>query len=55
MKKPLHVIKAALVRMTREAAVACGPHNIRVNAIAPGAVMTEAMEQRIAESPDHVA
>jgi NAD(P)-dependent dehydrogenase (short-subunit alcohol dehydrogenase family) len=52
---PYSAAKAALVRMTREAAVAYGPHNIRVNAIAPGAVMTEAMEQRIAEAPDPAA
>ena len=52
---PYSAAKAALVRMTREAAVAYGPHNIRVNAIAPGAVMTEAMEARIAAAPDPAA
>lgn len=49
---PYSAAKAALVRMTREAAVAYGPHDIRVNAIAPGAVLTDAMEQRIAAAPD---
>ncbi len=49
---PYSAAKAALVRMTREAAVAYGPHNIRVNAVSPSAVMTEAMEARIAEAPD---
>lgn len=52
---PYSAAKAALVRMTREAAVAYGPHNIRVNALAPGAVLTEAMEARIADAPDPVA
>lgn len=49
---PYSAAKAALVRMTREAAVAYGPHNIRVNAVAPGAIMTEAMEARIAAAAD---
>lgn len=52
---PYSAAKAALVRMTREAAVTYGPHNIRVNAIAPGAVMTDAMEERIAQAPDPAA
>lgn len=52
---PYSAAKAALARLTREAAVAYGPHRIRVNGVAPTAVMTEAMEARIAEAPDPAA
>lgn len=52
---PYAAAKAGLMRMTREAAVAYGPRNIRVNAVAPTAVMTEAMEARIDAAPDPAA
>lgn len=38
-------VKAAVVSITKSIAVQYGPHNVRCNAIAPGAVMTPALEQ----------
>lgn len=49
---PYSAAKSGLARLTREAAVTYGPNNIRVNGVAPTAVMTEAMEARIAAEPD---
>lgn len=42
---PYAAAKAAVVGLTRALARACGPDNIRVNAIEPGAVMTERQRQ----------
>jgi NAD(P)-dependent dehydrogenase (short-subunit alcohol dehydrogenase family) len=42
--------KAAIVGMTRALAKDLGPHNIRVNAILPGAILTE-KQQRLYMSP----
>jgi len=41
--------KAALHMFTKAAAVALAPHRITVNAIAPGVVMTERMQMRMAD------
>ncbi len=38
---PYTAAKAAVVGLTRSLGAALGPHSIRVNAVAPGAVMTE--------------
>jgi NAD(P)-dependent dehydrogenase (short-subunit alcohol dehydrogenase family) len=40
--------KTALIGLVRTAALDLGAHGIRVNAVAPGAVMTEAFRSRIA-------
>jgi NAD(P)-dependent dehydrogenase (short-subunit alcohol dehydrogenase family) len=44
--------KAGVRLLTKNAAVTYGPHNIRVNAICPGAIDTEAVRQ---EDPDRIA
>lgn len=49
---PYSAAKSGLARLTREAAATYGPNRIRVNGVAPTAVMTEAMEARIAAEPD---
>jgi NAD(P)-dependent dehydrogenase (short-subunit alcohol dehydrogenase family) len=41
--------KTALIGLVRTAAHDLGPKGIRVNAVAPGAVMTDALRQRIAD------
>ncbi|MFD4371028.1 SDR family NAD(P)-dependent oxidoreductase [Streptomyces sp. NPDC058486] len=43
-------VKAAVVSITRSTAVQYGPHNVRCNAIAPGAVLTPALENNLPES-----
>ncbi|KUF16457.1 MULTISPECIES: SDR family NAD(P)-dependent oxidoreductase [Streptomyces] len=43
-------VKAAVVSITKSTAVQYGPHNVRCNAIAPGAVMTPALENNLPES-----
>ncbi|MFF9349016.1 SDR family NAD(P)-dependent oxidoreductase [Streptomyces sp. NPDC014734] len=42
-------VKAAVVSITKSIAVQYGPHNVRCNAIAPGAVMTPALEDNLPE------
>ncbi|MFD7668839.1 SDR family NAD(P)-dependent oxidoreductase [Streptomyces sp. NPDC059788] len=42
-------VKAAVVSLTKSVAVQYGPRNIRCNAIAPGAVMTPALENNLPE------
>jgi len=45
--------KGAILSLTRSMAVEFGPHNVRVNAIAPGAVNTERLRNFLKDSPDH--
>lgn len=52
---PLYVAaKAAIVGLTRTLAHELGPHNIRVNAVLPGAVVTE-RQKRLWYSPEYKA
>ena len=44
MPRPYNVTKAAIVMLTRALAIQLAPHNIRVNAIAPGATNTELLQ-----------
>lgn len=44
--------KAAVDALTRNVAVTYGPYGIRCNAVAPGAVMTPALEKSIVEAPN---
>jgi short-subunit dehydrogenase len=44
--------KAAIDALTRNVAVVYGPYGIRANSVAPGAVMSEAMEQSFVDAPD---
>lgn len=44
--------KGAVDALTRNVAVTYGPYGIRCNAVAPGAVMTPALERSIVEAPD---
>ena len=46
--------KAALEALTRSLALEWARHNIRVNAVAPGDVRTEASDQVLAASPDQL-
>ncbi|WP_018565261.1 SDR family NAD(P)-dependent oxidoreductase [Streptomyces sp. PsTaAH-124] len=43
-------VKAAVVSITKSIAVQYGPQNVRCNAIAPGAVMTPALENNLPDS-----
>ncbi|MCC5989024.1 MAG: SDR family oxidoreductase [Pararhodobacter sp.] len=47
------VATAAAEQMTRSLAVALAPHHIRVNAIAPGSVMSASLKEQLAEHPDY--
>ena len=47
--------KAAGDALTRNVAVAYGPFGIRANAVAPGAILTPALEQSFVDAPDPVA
>ena len=47
--------KAAVDALTRNVAVAYGPFEIRANAVAPGAILTPALEQSFVDAPDPVA
>ncbi len=44
---------AAAEQMTRSLAVALAPHQVRVNALAIGSVMSASLKDRIAEHPDY--
>lgn len=46
--------KAAVDALTRNVAVAYGPFGIRANAVAPGAIMTPALEKSFVDAPDPV-
>jgi NAD(P)-dependent dehydrogenase (short-subunit alcohol dehydrogenase family) len=45
--------KGGIMALTQQAAIDYGPHNIRINAIAPGAIMTPLNEKRLAEETDN--
>jgi NAD(P)-dependent dehydrogenase (short-subunit alcohol dehydrogenase family) len=45
-------LKTGVIGLTRQLAVAYGPDGIRVNAICPGHIVTERMEQRWASNPE---
>jgi NAD(P)-dependent dehydrogenase (short-subunit alcohol dehydrogenase family) len=47
--------KGAVDALTRNVAVAYGPFGIRANAVAPGAIMTPALEQSFVDAPDPIA
>ena len=49
------ITKAAVDALTRNVAVAYGPFGIRANAVAPGAILTPALEQSFVDAPDPVA
>ena len=49
---PYSFSKAGLVGLTRAAAIEYAAHGIRVNAIAPTAVMTDLVAGHIARAPD---
>ena len=52
---PLYVAaKAAIVGLTRTMAHELGPHNIRVNAVLPGAIVTE-KQKRLVYTPEYKA
>lgn len=42
-------VKAAVVNLTKSIAVQYGPHNIRCNAVAPGAVTTPALQDNLGQ------
>jgi NAD(P)-dependent dehydrogenase (short-subunit alcohol dehydrogenase family) len=44
--------KGALLSYTRAAAVELAPHNIRVNAVAPGMALTPLIEDWLSDQPD---
>lgn len=44
--------KAAVDALTRNVAVTYGPYGIRCNSVAPGAVLTPALEKSFADAPD---
>ncbi|MBJ7438871.1 MAG: SDR family oxidoreductase [Sphingopyxis sp.] len=52
---PYGAIKAAIVHYTKSQALGLAPHNIRVNAVAPGAISFPGhfWERRKVEDPDH--
>jgi 3-oxoacyl-[acyl-carrier protein] reductase len=53
---PYSAAKAAVLMFTRRVALDAGAHDVRVNAIAPSAILTEKQEQRIpAEMREKVA
>ena len=45
--------KGGIMALTQQAAIDYGPQNIRVNAIAPGSIMTPMNEQRLATETDN--
>lgn len=51
---PYDAAKAALINLTRQMAVEYGPHNVRVNALCPGRILTERKVAWLAETPDEV-
>jgi NAD(P)-dependent dehydrogenase (short-subunit alcohol dehydrogenase family) len=51
---PYNAFKAALINLTRQMAVDLGPNNVRVNAICPGRIVTEAKVQFLEDNPDEM-
>jgi len=51
---PYNTFKAALINLTRQMAVDYGKHNIRVNALCPGRILTEAKYEFLETRPDEV-
>ena len=51
---PYNTFKAALINLTRQMAVDYGPFNIRVNALCPARILTEAKYEFLASRPDEV-
>ena len=47
--------KGAIVQLTRQLAVEFGPHGIRVNAVAPGAIETPFLRSFVDAQPDPAA
>lgn len=45
--------KGGIMALTQQAAIDYGPHNIRINAIAPGTINTPLNEKRLAEETDN--
>jgi NAD(P)-dependent dehydrogenase (short-subunit alcohol dehydrogenase family) len=45
--------KGGIMALTQQAAIDYGPHNIRVNAIAPGAILTPMNEKRLADEAEN--
>ena len=45
--------KGGIMALTQQAAIDYGPNNIRINAIAPGAIMTPMNEKRLAAESDN--
>lgn len=52
MMAPYGAAKAAVINLTRAMAVEFSSHNIRVNAIAPGMIITEAVQQQMGITPE---
>jgi NAD(P)-dependent dehydrogenase (short-subunit alcohol dehydrogenase family) len=48
---PYAAAKSGLVGMTRSLALDVGPHNVRVNAVSPGFIATEGLEQFFSAMP----
>ena len=53
MRTPYAAAKWGVVGLTKSLAVELGPHNVRVNAICPGAVAGDRMERVIAAQAEH--
>jgi len=46
--------KAAVIHLSRQMAVDCGQHEIRVNCLCPGRIVTEAKQEWLNTAPDAV-
>ena len=51
---PYNAFKAALINLTRQMAIDFGRHNVRVNALCPGRIVTEAKVQFLEDNPDEI-
>jgi len=52
MMAPYGAAKAAVINFTKALAVEFAPHNIRVNCIAPGMIITEAVQKQMGITPE---